>query len=421
MSEFIKRPMCDGVTFSSITDDRFKIGRIGATMIVPLLKETASANALLSLILTRSCKKYPDFTALSKKLDSLYGASLYPSIRQMGDYQGLTFAAAGIDDKYSLDGSSVSSELAELLCSIIFEPNIIDGSFTEEDIEQERRQLLENIDAEYNDKRLYAIKRCKEIMCKCESFAIDPHGCREDVEKLQNDDIVSAWKKLLRESRVELTMLGNSSPEKAYEGFERHFGYSPRTPRTVEATDHTPQDVKRVVQTDDVVQSKLVMGLRCARFNNDEDSLANSLMSLILGGAPTSKLFLNVREKQSLCYYCISRINSSNGIMLIDSGVETENIEKTEAAVMEQINYMKCGNITDSEFDDARLAMKNMLLSSLDSLAALQEFYIGGVLRENAFSSPQKAAEAVDRITKERIVELAQKIELDTVYSLVGN
>ncbi len=420
MSDFIRKNICNGVTFGSVTDDRFKIGRLSATLIVPLSKETAAANALLSCVLTRSCKKYPDFTALSRKLDSLYGAALYPSVNQIGDHQTLTISVTGIDDRYALDGESVSSELAELLCSILFEPNIVDGHFVDDDVEQERRQLIENIDSEYNDKRLYAIKRCIELMCKDELYSIGRFGSKEDVEKLTHENIYSAWKNLLNSSRVELTMLGNSDVQKAYEGFEKYFKERPRTFNETNHQEVTPKKVIHESETEDVSQSKLVMGFRCSYFKNDEDCLANSLMSAVLGGTPTSKLFLNVREKESLCYYCVSRVDNNKGIMLIDSGVETKNIEKTEEAALKQLNALKNGAVTDSEIDNAKLAIKNSLMSSLDNLGAIQSFYTSKIMRENRLS-PLKAAEAVDRITKDKIVELAQSIELDTVFALRGN
>ncbi len=420
MSDFIRKNICDGVAFGSVTDDRFKIGRLSSTLIVPLSKETAAANALLFCVLTRSCKKYPDFTALNRKLDSLYGAALYPSVNQIGDHQTLTISVTGIDDRYVLDGESVSSELAELLCSILFEPNVVDRHFADDDVEQERRQLIENIDSEYNDKRLYAIKRCVELMCRDELYSIGRFGSRDDVEKLTHENIYSAWENLLGQSRVELTMLGNSDVQKAYDGFEKYFKDRPRTFHEIEHQQVTHEKVIRASEKEDVSQSKLVMGFRCSYFKNDEDCLANSLMSAVLGGTPTSKLFLNVREKESLCYYCVSRVDNNKGIMLIDSGVETKNIEKTEEAVLKQLNALKNGEVTDSEIDNAKLAIKNSLMSSLDNLGAIQSFYTSKIMRDNRLS-PLKAAEAVDRITKDRIIELAQSIELDTVFALRGN
>lgn len=420
MSEFIRKKICEGVAFSSITDHRFKIGRQSAVLIVPMNQETAAANALLTCVLARSCQKYPDFTSLSKKLDSLYGASLYPSVQKVGDYQFLTIAASGIEDRYALNGESVSMELAQLLSSIIFEPNIIDGHFREEEVEQERRQLIENIDSEYNDKRYYAIKRCIEIMCRDELYSISRYGTRQQVEALTPEDIYRAWQRVLKEARVELTMLGSTSPESACEGFSKYFSTMPRTPARVMPVQKKPEQVRHVTETEDLSQSKLVMGFRCQYAADDETALVNALMSLVLGGTPTSKLFLNVREKQSLCYYCASGVYNDKGIMIIDSGVETDNIEKTEQAVLEQLDMLKRGIVSDEELQNAKLALKHSRMSSLDSLGALQSYYIGGILRKNHLS-PEEAAVKAESISKEEVIEMAQKVELDTVFSLVGN
>ena len=228
MYEFTKKTICDGVSFGNIKDDRFKRSRVNATLIVPLDKKTAAANALLSCILTRSCKKYPDFTSLNRKLDELYGAALYPSFGKFGDFQTVTISVSGLDDRYALDGKSISSEITELLCSILFEPNITNGKFLEEDFEQEKRQLLENIDAEFNDKRTYAINRCIEIMCRDELFAVSRFGSREDVDALTQENVCKAWKNILENARVELCMLGSTPYDRAFEGFKKYFDGLPR-------------------------------------------------------------------------------------------------------------------------------------------------------------------------------------------------
>ena len=420
MYEFKKKTICDGVSFGNIKDDRFKRGRINATLIVPLDKKTAAANALLSCVLTRSCKKYPDFTSLNRKLDELYGAALYPSVSKYGDFQTVTLSVSGLDDRYALDGKSISSEITELLCSILFEPNITNGHFLEEDFQQEKRQLIENIDAEFNDKRSYAIRRCIEIMCRDELFSISRFGSREDVAALTQENIYKAWKSLLDNARAELCMLGSTPYEKALEGFKKYFDGKPRKMTGSTKIISDVGEVKRIVETEEIVQSKLVMGFRSAYPKTVRERIANTLMSMILGGTPTSKLFQNVREKQSLCYYCSSNVNNNKGIMLIDSGVETDNIEKTESAVMEQITALVHGNVTDEELLSAKKALKNLYISTMDSLSAMHAWYMGSVL-SSLVASPLEEAEIVDDITKEEVVELANRIKLDTVFSLIGN
>lgn len=420
MSGFVRKEICEGVTFNSIVDNRFKAGRLGATLITPLSRETAAANALLACVLTRSCSKYPDFTALNRRLNSLYGAALYASSGRIGDFQSITVSASGLDDRYSLDGESVQSELAELLCEILFAPKIIDGHFDSEDVEQERRQLLEDIDAEYNDKRTYAINRCIENMCRDELFSIGRYGSREDVAGLTQDKLVKAWKTLLERSRIEITMLGSADPERVYGRFADLLGKKPRRMNGSTKIVGAPAEVRRVIETDEISQSKLVMGYRCTYPKTNREIVASQLMSAIIGGTPTSKLFLNVREKQSLCYYCASRLDKEKGLFMIDSGVETENIEKTEAAITEQVELMKKGAFTDEELIAAKLAIKNSYISSLDSLASLQGFFLGNILRDELIS-PAEAAELCESITKDEVTELAGGIKLDTVFSLVGN
>lgn len=420
MNGFMRKEICEGVVFNSIVDHRFRIGRLSVTLLLPLSRETAAANALLSCVLTRSCQKYPDFTSLNRKLNELYGAALYPMVRRIGDFQAITISASGLDDRYTLDNESVSSELAELLCAILCEPKLINGHFDEEDVEQERRQLLEDIDAEYNEKRVYAVNRCIEKMCRDELFAIGRYGTREDVVKLTHEQLVSAWKNLLECAKIEITMLGSADPEKAYQRFAEIFGNKPRKIGGSTKIITEVPEVKHIVETDEITQSKLVLGYRCAYPKDQRQIVAASLMSAILGGTPTSKLFSNVREKQSLCYYCASRVDTEKAILLIDSGVETENIGKAQEAIIEQVELLKNGRITDDEMLSAKLAVKNAYISALDSLVSVQAFYIQSILRTEHLS-PEEAADIVESITRDEIIDLAASMQLDTVFSLVGN
>ena len=420
MEGLIRREICEGVTFNSIVDDRFKIGRLSVTLLVPLSRSTAAANVLLSCVLTRSCKAYPDMTSLNRRLNELYGAALYAVVRRIGEFQAVTIAASGLEDCYALNGESVSSELAELLCGILFEPKLTDGHFDDEDVEQERRQLLEDIDAEYNEKRVYAVNRCIEKMCRDELFSIGRYGTREDVVSLTHEQLMAAWKNLLEKAKIEIYMQGRGEPDKVFERFRSFFGNTPRkiSGRTKIVTE--VKEVQHFVETDEITQSKLVMGYRCAYPATKREVIAATLMSAILGGTPTSKLFTNVREKQSLCYYCASRFDSEKALLMIDSGVETGDIQKAEVAIIEQVELLQKGRITEEEMVAAQLAVKSAYISALDSLLSVQAFYLQSILREEPLS-PEEAAEMVGTITKEEIVRIAASLQLDTVYSLVGN
>lgn len=419
MSEISTEKISTGVNFNFISDNRFKTNRISAALFLPLSKDTASANALAASLITRSCKKYPDFTSLSKRLSQLYGASLYSYVRKFGEVQALVITAAGIDDKYAIDDMKISKELTDLLCMSMFEPNIENGAFIEGELEQERRQLVESIDAEFNDKRTFAVKRCIEIMCENEAFSTSRTGTKENVQLLSGKQVYNAWTEALQKAKIELYMLGDTKADFALESFKNAFSSKGREIELKTEIVPKAKNVKRITERQDVTQSKLVLGFRTPVAEPNGNTAALKLMTAVLGGTPSSKLFTNVREKMSLCYYCASRYDPNKGIILVDSGVENENTEKTEKAILEQLKAMQAGDITDEEISAAKLAMRNSYMTYLDSLSMIENFYLSQTFNGRVLT-PKQAAEQIFAVTKDQIVEAANAVSLDTVYVLTG-
>ena len=226
MSSINRQQIADGVFFSCVRDSRFKTMKLSVNLLVPLSADTASEYALLADVLTRSCKAYPDFTALSRKLCALYGADLSVNVSKMGECQLISLAAAGLDDRYALDDDSIAAELSSLLCGVIFEPNIVDGAFVPSEVEQERRQLLDTIDAEYSEKRVYAIGKLVELMCEDERFGIPRYGTVENIKAATPQALVQAWENLLKtavarrwarwtDSRRHCTPRSSAKPERS--------------------------------------------------------------------------------------------------------------------------------------------------------------------------------------------------------------
>ena len=215
--------IANGINFTTIKDSRFKTGRISISIFLPLNGETVSQNAILPFTLIRSCKRYPDFTKLNRKLSDLYGAELVADIDKIGESQVLSITATFLNDCYALDSECISGEITELLCDIMFAPNVEDGSFTSKAVEQEKRQLIEMIDSEYNDKKVYAKQKCVSIMCEDEKFGINPLGIREEIEELSGKDVYKAWRNMLKQARFEIMMIGNSDHISALKKFEKAF------------------------------------------------------------------------------------------------------------------------------------------------------------------------------------------------------
>ena len=418
MSNIQRIRLGDGVWFSDVRDSRFKTMKISANLIVPLSAENAAANALICGVLSRSCKAYPDFTALSKKLSFLYGAELNASVRKAGDNQVLTLSASGLDDRYTLDGESVARELSLLLCGVIFEPNLQGEAFVPGEVEQERRQLLDLIDSECNDKRIYANAQLVSRMCAGEVFGMKRYGTAETIRAATPQSLYAAWRQLLKTAVFEIMYIGDSAPDRAVEVFRQAFEGIDRAPVTAQTeVIRAAAQPQHFTEEMDVVQSKLVMGFRAGTALPDREIYATMLMCAILGGTANSKLFCNVREKQSLCYYCGSRYDKMKGIVFIDSGVEGENIEKLEAGVLHEIEDMKNGVITDFEIEATKMAVINAYHTSDDTVSGIESWY-AAQLFDDSWKSIEEMAALINGVTGEEIVAAANRLTLDTVYVL---
>lgn len=417
-----QRAICDGVNFRSIRDTKFKTMRISAHLIVPMSRQTAAENALLPFLLSRASREYPDFTKLGQRLAELYGASLNADVQKLGDLQVLSLSASGIADRYALEGEAISGELAKLLCSILFDPPLVDGLFPEDGFEQEKRQTMELIDSEYSDKRTYARQRCEAIMCADEPYGVNRYGGKEDIARVERPALTAAWKRLLDTAKIELMVLGDCDPAPVYEGFHAAFETlgSRKTADCTTKVVRSAEKVNTVTEKMDVAQGKLVMGFRTGTATPDEEVPATRLMAALFGGTPNSKLFLNVREKLSLCYYCSASYNSMKGIMLVQSGVEVKNMERAKEEILRQLDEVKQGNFDESEVEAAKMSLCNSYRTLSDSLGGLENWYLSQTFASHS-QQPEEAAAQINAVTRQEIIDAANRVTLDTVYCLVGN
>ena len=411
----------NGVNFHYIPNSKFKTTRISFCMFYPLEKQTASQNAIIPNLLTHSCAKYPSLLSLSRRLEELYGASVSPATEKIGDMQVIEISAQSINNQFIPDGSDNILELTRLLCSMIFEPDLENGEFKSNNIELEKRQLKEEIMAIMNDKKLYARKRCLEIMCEKEKFGISTLGEIDDVEKITPQSTLKAWQNLLSRAHIEITLVGNCSYTQIINEFKTHFSNINRSDVHEYSCEiaQAQETAKEVTEHKNVVQCKLAMGLRVKNASQKVNYPAMKVMNALLGGTPQSKLFVNVREKLSLCYYCASRYLKQKRIMLIESGVEQKNIQKAKESILEQLKDIQLGNFSDSDLANTKLFIIQGLGKIVDSLSSLSSWYLTQSV-ESKCVSPEEHIKEIESVTREQIIEAANQIGPDTIYILSG-
>lgn len=415
---FESEKISGGVQLCTVSSDGFKTACVSASFVMPLT-DKASLYALVPNVLTRSSEKYPDVTSIEKKLALLYGAEISADVTKTGEHQVIKIEVSCIDDRFALDGESITEECCKLLFELIFNPRLVNGVFSQEDVESEKRLLAERLAAEISDKRVYAKNRCEEIMFADEAYGINRLGTFEAIDAITPETLYETYNEILKHSDITVCVSGGNFKgiremlEKRICGIERDVIESETV--FVEAA----CDVQYEKEKEAVKQGKLVMGFRMGMQNENDNYAARRVMVDLFGGSPHSKLFTVVREKMSLCYYCSARMFRQKGVMFVQSGIESYNEEKAKNAILAQLEDIKNGNFTDDEIDSSVKALEDSFKSVSDSAEALDSWFTSQIV-SGEFLYPEDFIEEFKKVTREDIINAARQVTLDTVFMLEG-
>lgn len=413
-----------GVWLRTVHTDKFKSAYLSLTLMTQLNRENASANALLPRVLRRGTMVHPDMESLSAALDELYGGAVEPAVRKKGESQCVGFLASFLDNAYALNGEDILSGAAELLGEMLLNPLTRDGVFDPDYVEGEKANLIDELRGQINDKRIYATRRLTQLMCREESFGADKLGQEDKVAAITPESLWARYQKLLSSAQIEVYYSGSADPERVREIMERVFSALPvsqeREEPECEVRIHAEQEPNVIEEVMDVNQGKLAMGWRTGGITVwEEECPALVLCSAVFGGTSMSKLFMNVRERLSLCYYASSALEKQKGLMIVSSGIEFQNYETAKREILAQLEDVKAGKITDDELEGARRILINQYRSIEDEQGRMEEYWLGQAAAGTE-DTPGTLAARLETVTGEQIAQVARKLELDTVYFLKG-
>lgn len=406
------------VKLTLIPESKFKTNLISVYIQRKLDRNEVTKNALLPGILKSGCNKYKTLGQLTDREEELYGSYLHAGASKRGESQVLGFSILSVNEKY-LD-EKILGQCIEFLNEIINNPLVIDGGFNEEYLNIEKEILKDSIMSIINDKGNYAMKRTNEIMFEGEPYSINGKGYIEDLDTIDRVGLYEHYKEVLKTSPIEIMIEGEFEETEVVELIKEKFQFDRGNIIDIPKEEYYKEvdKVKEVKENMDIAQGKLVMGYRCNVDYLDEEKYYSLLLgSRILGGGADSKLFINVREKESLCYTIYSTIQKSKSTMMVCSGIEAQNYEKTVNLVKEQVQKLKDGDITESEISNAKIAFINSLNSLNDEIGRISDFYFSQSISKNK-SDLDQIKNMINKSTKEDIVEAVKNIELDTIYFL---
>lgn len=423
MAELTRSELFPGVHLTAVHTEKFKSCVLGASFLVPLDRTTAACNALLPSVLRRGAEAHPDMESLSAALDELYGGSIEPVVRTRGEVQCVGFLGSFLDDAYTLDGSSILEKAAALLGELLLRPCTEQGVFRCDYTDRERQNLIDRIRAQVNDKRSYALLRLKREMCAGEPFGVDRLGDEASARAITPESLWARYQELLHTAPMELYYCGSARPERVADALRAALWQLPtggaRAPLPRPVAKEAPAQPRTVVESLDVTQGKLTMGLRtgCAVWSGDYPALL--LANAVFGGTTTSRLFLHVREKLSLCYYASSQLEKLKGVMLVSSGVEFDKVDQAREEILAQLAACQRGEFEDWELEGARRSVVSALHSAMDAQARLEDFWLGQAVA-GLTEDPEALARRVENVTREQVAAAFSSLQLDTIYFLKG-
>jgi len=409
-----------GITLRCFPDNRFKQGLLSVQFLRPMKKDEAALNAIIPTILLRGTRSAPDLRAITLRLDDLYGAAVGCVVRRIGDYQTTGLQMRFISDRYAMDGDKILEPSIEFLGQLLFDPLLENGSFPKGFVSGEKRNLIAAIEAQRNDKRAYCNGRLLKKLCAKDSYGIPRLGSVSRVRKITPRAAYDHYRKILRESPVEIFYVGEADPTQVADLLKKLFSQVERScAQLPPQTPLQPSNPGDYTETMEVSQGKLAMGFVTPVTIRDADFAAMQMCNAIFGGGMTNLLFMNVREKLSLCYDIGSAYHGSKGLVTVSAGIDPDKFDLVKGQVLAQLEALSTENFTEEIF----LAAKQGILSSLagvhDSPGGIEGYYASGALSGQKMT-PEQYADAVRSVTRQQVAACARGLQLHTTYFLKG-
>ncbi len=408
-----------GIEIYNIKAEKFKTNTINILFHDNLKKESAAKNALIPAILRRGCERLPNIKDIALYLEELYGASFDCGITKKGESQIIQFYIEFISDLYTEKGSNLFNKTFDLVFDIITSPVVENNSFKNEYMEQEKENLKKLIESRVNDKTQYSIDRCFEEMCKNEPFGVYEYGYVSDLDSINGQDLYKYYKNAMETLPITIFITGNIDDDSLNRVIERISRVKRGEIKEISGVESSNDrvEVKKVEEKMDVNQGKLSLGFRTGITAKHNDYYALLVYNSILGGGMHSKLFQNVRERESLAYYVFSRLDKFKGLMIISGGIESQNRDKAQDIALKQMEEIKKGNISDYEFESAMKNIETGIKSLKDSQLHIMDFYLSQVV-SGTNDTFDTIIEKVKKVKKEDVIRVSENIKLDTVYFL---
>ncbi len=414
-----RKELYPGIHLNYLPDSRFKTNYISISFLTDMTSENAAPSHLLPMVLGRGSNTYPTLGAINRALELVWDGTLDSGTGRMGESRAIGFSACYPDDRFLPGKENVEQRTLDIFFDIMLNPLTEEGAFSVSYVESEKEKLCQRIDTAINSKGKYATRRATEELCHGEPYGIPSVGTKEQVGAITPKSLFDYYREMLSSFPIEIFYIGRTCFEDIEKTMKERLAtlFCSKKPLAGTLVIRHSDRVRRVEESQSGKQGRLCLGFRTGTTLSDNEFPAFVMMNEILGSSPVSKLFTQVREKQSLCYYCSSTPDSLKGILMITSGIRDENRKKAENAILAQVKAMQEGDFTNDEMSAALNSIESALKGLSDGRSSVESFVLRRLLA-GCDTDPKHYLTALRCLTKKDIVMVAKRLCLDTIYYL---
>lgn len=403
-----------------IKTDKFKKIKIKINFKELVEKDKIVYRNMLSLILLEATKNYNTRRLLDIECENLYNIGVGGGTSISGNYQILSFNTTFLNEKYTEKGMNEKS--LKFFLDFIFNPNIENNEFLNQAFTNAKNILEEDIEAFEESPGRLAFSKLYENMCPNTPIAYRNTGYMEDLENITPGNLYTYYKELLKKDLIDIFIIGDIDIDYMESIIKENFTINTikqnKKSHIIEQTKfrRVPKVIK---ESKKINQSILIVASKLKNITNFERLYVLAIYNYILGGGADSKLFREVREKNSLCYYISSSHSGVANLELINSGIDGKNFEKALKLIKKEIKEMSLGNFSDDDITKAKINAKAALKEIEDVGEGLINIYEAHEYLD--YDLIEERTKNIDKVTREDIINVAKKIKLDTIFILEGS
>ncbi|SFK28228.1 Predicted Zn-dependent peptidase [Halobacillus dabanensis] len=412
----------EGYRLHILPSKKYKTITIVAKFKAPLKREGITERALLPHVLQKATHNHPNVRSLQSAFENLYGTALSSDGSKKGENHVISFRMEVVNEAYLNDQEPILEEAFQLFNEVLYHPKTQGEGFDASIVNREKQTLEQKITSIKDDKMSYANLRLMDHMCKEEPYSLHVHGYQEDLSTITPESLYSYYQEMISKDMLDVYVIGDMDENAIEKLTDQYFSRkgSDNVDDDQASVSKDVTEVNEVIEREEVSQGKLHLGYRTYTKFGDDDYYALQIFNGLFGGFPSSKLFMNVREKHSLAYYAASRFESHKGLLLVFSGVDPKDFKQAKSIILDQMEAMKTGDFTEDQVEETKEQVINQLQETMDNANGLIEVLYHQML-SGAEMPANELIENIRKVSKQDVVQMAEKIELDTIYFLTSN